>query len=166
VRKSYYSFDHGRYHFVVLDGDFKKDGSPYTPGNFAWTDTWIPEVQRRWLADDLNKARDRKTIVFIHQNLDCEDDPHGVKNAPQVRVVLERAGNVVAVLQGHKHTGGYRNIGGIHYCTLRAMVEGPTPRNNAYAIVTLDASDRIALQGFGRQKDVLLQPTAEHRRRP
>lgn len=157
IKKSYYSFDHGPYHFVVLDADFKKDGSPYMPGNFSWTDTWIAETQQRWLADDLKEARNRKTIVFIHQNLDCEDDPHGVKNAPQVRDILETSGNVLAVFQGHRHTGGYRKIGGIHYCTLRAMVEGPTRKNNAYAIVTLDPSGRITLQGFGRQKDITLK---------
>lgn len=154
VKRSYYSFDLGPYHFVVLDGCFRKDGASYRPGNFTWTDTWIPKAQQRWLADDLKKARDRKTIVFIHQNLDCEDDPHGVKNAAEVRRVLERSGNVSAVFQGHKHSGGYRRIGGIHYCTLRAMVEGPTAENNAYAVVTLDASGRIKLQGFGRQQDV------------
>ncbi len=156
-QRGYYSFDQGRFHFVVLDADFKKDGSPYTPGNFSWTDTWIHQPQQRWLAGDLEKAHPRKTLVFVHQNLDCEDEPHGVKNAPQVRRILENAGNVLAVFQGHKHSGGYRKIGGVPYCTLRAMVEGPTLQNNAYAVVTLDAADRITLEGFGRQKAVRLE---------
>ncbi len=157
AKKSYYSFDHGPCHLVVLDGNFKKDGSPYAAGNFSWTDTWIPDAQLRWLADDLKRASGRHVIVLIHQNLDCEDDAHGVKNAPRVREILEKAGNVRAVFQGHKHTGGYRKIGGIHYCTLRAMVEEPTTQNNAYAIVTVNASGQIALEGFGRQKDVAPQ---------
>ena len=50
--------------------------------------------------------------------------------------------------------GGYARIGDIHYCTLRAMVEKPTLKNNAYAIVTVDKSDRLRLEGFGRQKYV------------
>lgn len=154
VEKSYYSFDRGRYHFIVLDADFKRNGSPYAAGNFQWTDTWIHEAQQKWLADDLQKAGDKKSLVFVHQNLDRENDAHGVKNAPQVRDVLQQSGSVLAVFQGHKHSGGYQKIGGIHYCTLRAMVEGPGPENNAYAMVTLDRSDRITLQGFGRQKAV------------
>lgn len=157
VRRSYYSFDHGRYHFVVLDGDFKQDGSAYAPGNFSWTDTWIHQPQRQWLADDLNKAAGKRAIVFVHQNLDAENDVHGVKNAPQVRSILEKSGHVLAVFQGHKHTGGYKRIGGIHYCTLRAMVEGPGTENNAYAVVTLGPSDRITLEGFGRQKAVVIE---------
>lgn len=159
IKRSYYSFDAGRYHFVVLDADFKRDGSPYAPGNFSWTDTWIHPPQQKWLAEDLAKASPRKTIVLVHQNLDCEADPHGVKNAPQIRNILENAGNVLAVFQGHMHSGGYRKIAGIHYCTLRAMVELPltdaSTDNNAYAVVTLDGSDRITLEGFGRQGAVV-----------
>jgi len=158
VKKSYYSFDSGPFHFVVLDANFRRDGAPYAAGNFSWTDTWIHPPQQRWLADDLRQAAEKKTFVFLHQNLHQEDDPHGVKNAPQVRRVLESAGNVVAVFQGHMHTGGYANLGGIHYCTLKAMVEGPTLENNAYAIVTLDPSGRFTLEGHGRQPS--LPPTA------
>ena len=154
VKQSYYSFDSGRYHFVVLDGDFRKDGSPYRPGNFSWTDTWIHKPQQRWLTEDLQKARGKTTIVFVHQNLDKEKNPHGVKNAPELRTVLEKSGNVRAVFQGHMHSGGYAKLGGIHYCTLRAMVEGPTPKNNAYAVVRLDKRDRITLQAFGRQQNL------------
>jgi predicted phosphodiesterase len=154
VQKSYYSFDSGRYHFVVLDANFKKDGSPYAAGNFSWTDTWIHEPQQRWLAQDLQKARGRKTIVLVHQNLDKQEDPHGVKNAPELRGILEHSGNVLAVFQGHLHAGGYTRLAGIPYCTLRAMVEGPGAENNAYAVVTLDKQDRITLRPFGRQQSV------------
>ena len=154
IRKSFYSFDCDRFHFVVLDANFKRDGAPYAAGNFSWTDCWIPPPQQQWLAEDLRRAGEKKTFVFLHQNLHDEKDPHGVKNAPQVRRVLETAGNVVAVFQGHMHSGGYAKIGGIHYGTLRAMVEGPTLENNAYAVVSVDPSDRITFQGFGRQPNL------------
>jgi predicted phosphodiesterase len=154
VKKSFYSFDCARFHFVLLDANFRQDGTPYGAGNFAWTDTSIPRPQQQWLAEDLKRASGTKTFLFLHQNLHDEKDPHGVKNAPEVRAVLEAAGNVAAVFQGHMHSGGYVKINGIHYCTLKAMVEGPTLDNNAYAVVTLDASDRLTLEGFGRQGDV------------
>jgi 3',5'-cyclic AMP phosphodiesterase CpdA len=150
VKRSYYSFDHGPWHFVVLDADFRRDETPYGPGNFEWTDSWIPAAERQWLADDLTKAGGRKTIVFAHQNLHNETDAHGVKNAPEVRRILESAGNVVAVFQGHMHSGGHARLGGIDYCTLRAMVEGPGAANNAYAIVSLNDAG-IKFEGFGQQ---------------
>jgi alkaline phosphatase len=154
LKKNCYSFDHGRFHFVVLDANFKRDGSSYAAGDFVWTDTWIHKPQQRWLAEDLERAADKTTVVFVHQNLDNEQDPHGVKNAPEIRSILENSGNVSAVFQGHRHTGGYRKIAGIHYCTLRAMVEGLTTENNAYAIVTLGRHRRITLEGFAQQGPV------------
>jgi len=147
------SFDSGRYHFVVLDANFRKDGAAYDAGNFGWTDTYIHAPQREWLRRDLAKARGRKTILFVHQNLHDEKNAHGVKNAPETRSVLETAGNVLAVIQGHDHAGGYAKIEGIHYFTLKAMVEGPGLANNAYALVHVDERDRIRVEGFGRQKD-------------
>jgi alkaline phosphatase len=153
-KRSYYSFDCGDYHFVVLDANFKQDGTPYANGNFSWTDTWIPEPEQEWLKSDLAAAGDKKTIAFLHQNLHDEKNAHGVKNAPDVRRILEEAGNVVAVFQGHDHSGGYVKIGGIRYCTLKAMVEGPASENNSYAVVALDGAGGVRLEGFGRQKDV------------
>ena len=154
VKKSFHSFDHGGRHFIVLDANFKQDGTPYSAGNFTWTDTSIPAALQRWLADDLKRAGDKKTFVFLHQNLHDEKDPHGVKNAPQIRRILESAGNVAAVFQGHMHTGGYAKIGGVRYCTLAAMVEGAGLDNNAYAVALIDETGRPGLEGFGRQTDV------------
>ena len=154
VKKSFHAFDHGGHHFVILDANFKQDGTPYSEGNFTWTDTSIPTALQNWLADDLKRAGDKKTFVFLHQNLHDEKDPHGVKNAPQVRGILERAGNVEAVLQGHMHTGGYAKIGGIHYCTLAAMVEGSGLDSNAYSVALIDEGGRPRLEGSGRQADV------------
>jgi alkaline phosphatase len=157
IKKSFYSFDCAGFHFVVLDANFTRDGTPYAAGNFSWTDSWIHSPQQQWLAEDLGRSRGRKTFVFLHQNLHDENDPHGVKNAPDVRRILEGAGSVVAVFQGHMHSGGYAKVGAVHYCTLKAMVEGPGPGNNAFAVVTLNPSGGAALEGFGRQQDARME---------
>jgi predicted phosphodiesterase len=154
IKRGFYSFDRGRFHFVVLDANFRSDGSAYAAGNFSWTDAWIPRHEQQWLAQDLKQAGGKRAFLFLHQNLHDEKDAHGVKNAPEIRHLLEAAGNVTAVFQGHMHSGGYTKKGGIHYCTLRAMVEGPTLKNNAYAVVTLDRPEGLRLEGFGRQKEV------------
>jgi alkaline phosphatase len=54
------------------------------------------------------------------------------------------------------HTGGYAQLEGIHYCTLRAMVEGPGVENVAHGVVVIDETDRVKLEGFGRQPDLAL----------
>ncbi len=149
-RKSYYSFNLAGYHFVILDACFRSDGQPYGRKNFNWTDANIPPAEIEWLRSDL-KRTPNKSIVFVHQRLDVEP-PLGVRSAAEVRKVLEESGKVLAVLQGHDHKGGHQQLGGIHYCTLAAMVEGSGPENNAYAVMDIMPGDMIRITGFRKQK--------------
>lgn len=149
-KRSYYSFDLKGSHFVVLDACFRADGQPYGRQNFQWTDSNIPPAEIEWLRADLKRAAN-KAIVFVHQRLDAEP-PLGVKNAAEVRAVLEQSGNVLAVFQGHDHRGDYNEINRIAYCTLTAMVEGSGPENNAYAVVDVLPGDTVRVTGFRRQR--------------
>ncbi len=148
--KSYYSFDRGGYHFVVLDSCFRSDGQPYGRRNFKWTDANVPPAELDWLKADLQSNRS-PVIVFAHQRLDVSNN-HGVRNNAEVRKVLESAGNVLAVFQGHSHQNDLKTIGGIHYCTLVAMVEGSGEANNGYSVMELDEQGTIRLTGFRKQK--------------
>lgn len=149
--KSYYSFDSGEFHFVVLDSCFRSDGQPYGRKNFVWTDPNVPPAELQWLRDDLKQTK-KKTVVFAHQRLDVSTQ-HGVKNAEDVRSVLEESGNVLAVFQGHSHKNDHNDIGGIHYCTLVAMVEGTGADNNGYSMLHLANDGTITVEGFRKQAD-------------
>jgi alkaline phosphatase len=148
--KSYYSFDRGGFHFVVLDSCFRSDGQPYGRKNFQWTDANIPAAEIEWLEGDL-KASDKPVIVFAHQRLDVSNS-HGVKNNADVRKVLEASRRVLAVFQGHSHQNDLKEIGGIHYCTLVAMVEGSGAKNNGYSVMEIEPNGTIQLTGFRNQK--------------
>ncbi|MCY2988752.1 MAG: metallophosphoesterase [Planctomycetota bacterium] len=148
-RDSYYSFDVGGYHFVVLDACFRQDGQPYGRQNAEWTDANIPAAELAWLHADLSKTS-AKTIVFVHQCLDV-GQPYGIKNAPEVRKILEASGQVLAVLQGHRHHSDYRELARIHYCTLVAMVDGSGPEKNGYALVDVLTDGTIRIKGFRQQ---------------
>ena len=149
-KASFYSFDTNGVHFIVLDACFRSDGEPYGRKNFDWTDSSIPTAEVEWLRADLKQTA-HKTVVLVHQRLDVKP-PLGIKNAPEVRKVLEESGKVVAVLQGHDHKGDYKKIGAVHYCTLQAMIEGSGPENNAYAVMDISPDDTIRIRGFRRQK--------------
>ena len=154
--KSHYSFDYNGVHFVVLDANYKSDGTDYDHGNFDWTDANIPPAELKWLRRDLAESR-RAAIVLIHQLLDGTGSYY-VKNAIEVRQVLEQSGNVLAVLQGHHHDGSYNLINGIHYYTLKAMVEGPGPENNSYAIVEVRPDMSVIVTGYSKAVDKQLDP--------
>lgn len=148
--KSYYSFSQGGIHFVVLDACFRSDGVPYSRKNFQWTDANIPAEEREWLRTDLSNSR-QPTIVFVHQRLDVNDS-HGVRDNAEVRRILESSGQVLAVFQGHSHKNAYNEIGGIHYCTHVAMVEGSGKGNNAYSVIEVLQDGTIEVIGVRQQE--------------
>ena len=150
-KKSYYSFDSGNFHFIVLDSCFRTDGQPYGRKNFEWTDPNIPMAELDWLRADL-KSTSKKTVVFAHQRLDVSS-VYGVKNAPAVRKILEDSKQVLAVFQGHSHENDHKEIGGIHYCTLVAMIEGSGVSHNGYSVMKLSDDGSIRLDGFRNQGD-------------
>ena len=154
--QSYYAFERGGVHFVVLDACFRGDGQPYGRRNSHWTDANIPPAEIEWLAADL-KAADKPAIVFVHQRLDVSGD-YGVRNAPEVRRVLEGSGRVLAVFQGHSHENDYREIHGIHYTVLRAMIEGPAVADNGYSLLSIARDGTLELTGFRQQRNYRLNP--------
>jgi alkaline phosphatase len=149
ARKEFYSFDRGGFHLVILDGCFRPDGVAYGAKNSKWDESEIPLEQRQWLAADLAKAGG-PTLVFVHQRLDL-GPPYGVRSAPAVREILEQSAKVLAVFQGHQHQNDHRVVGGIHYCTLAAMVDGTGVENTAYGLMDVYSDGALKLAGFGRQ---------------
>ena len=144
----FYSFDSNELHFVVLDANYMADGSDYDRGNFDWTDANISGEEIDWFKNDL-AVSSRPVIVFIHQQLDGEGS-HYVKNASEVRQILQESERVLAVFQGHNHAGHYSYIENIHYYTLKAMIEGTGDKNNSYAIVEVYDNHNIAISGYRR----------------
>jgi 3',5'-cyclic AMP phosphodiesterase CpdA len=154
--ESAYSFDAGGMHFVILDSCFRHDGVAYGRKNSNWDDANIPPDQIDWLRADLTEAQ-KPTIVFAHQRLDGSNR-HCVKNAADVRRVFEQSGQVLAVFQGHSHQNDYKHLGGIHYATLVAMVEGHGEENSGYALADIAHDGTIHIRGFRRQSNYDWQP--------
>ncbi len=147
--ETYYSFNVRGVHFVVLDANFRSDGTGYDSGNFDWREAVVPASQLQWLSKDL-ASTSFPTIVFVHQLLDADEGPVYVRNAADVRSVLEHSQRVLAVFQGHHHAGSYRQVNGLHYYTLKAVIDGSGPENNAYAIVSVHDDGSVSVQGMRR----------------
>lgn len=123
MERDYYSFDHGGWHFVVLNSmeEFEGENGPaYRPA--------LGQEQRAWLAQDLGAARGRPTVCVTHVAMFChigQIDAHPemkamhgkvIQDTQDVRLILERH-NVKAVLQGHTHMTEDFTFNGIHYLT-------------------------------------------------
>lgn len=149
------SFEAAGVTFVSLDACFREDGTPYARKNFDWKDANVTKAELAWLEAELGKASG-PVIVFAHQRLDL-DKAHAVRNAAEVRSLLEKSGKVLAVFQGHSHKNDYQQIASIHYATLVAMVEGSGAENSGYTMLDVLADGSLRLNGFRRQVDRRLE---------
>ncbi len=146
--RAFYAVRRGGVRFIALDACYTKAGADYDRGNFDWRDTNVPAAELDWLRGEL-AASAEPVIVLAHQRLDGAGDVY-VKNSAAVREALEASGKVLAVFQGHDHPGARATLGGIHYYTLKAVVEGSGPENNAYAIVEVHSDLNISVLGYRR----------------
>ena len=84
------------------------------------------------------------------------EGPVFVKNAAEVRRILQASNRVLAVFQGHDHDGDYRLLDGIPYYTLKAVVEGHGPDNNSYAIVEVQPDRSLTVTGYRKASSMRL----------
>ncbi|HEY1081792.1 MAG TPA: metallophosphoesterase [Prosthecobacter sp.] len=145
----YSSFEQNGVRFILLDACYREDGTAYGRNNAHWQDTHIPAQEISWLRDELARATG-PVIILAHQRLD-HDTPHAVKNAAEVREVLEKSKKVLAVFQGHSHKNDLQTIAGIPYVTLVAMIEGTGMESSGYTLLDIHADTSLRLHGFRRQ---------------
>ncbi len=174
--KSYYSFDKGGIHFIVLDPNYKADGNALSgvPGaagaGYTWKDTFIPESEVSWLKQDLAASKG-PVIILTHQLLNPQEQVDAdfelelkVPNADEVRSILEKSGRVLAVFGGHYHSGGYQFYRGIHYVTLQGNVAfgNDVSHHNQYDTVEVNRNGsnyQLIISGNGKCKSFSLSST-------
>ena len=144
----HYAFTRGGVTFIVLNGCYNAKGEPYAPGNWEWDDARIPAWEMAWLRERLAEATG-DVVVFTHQRLDpSADERHLMKNADEVRGVLEASGKVRAVFTGHQHSGGGSTVNGIVYYSLRGLVLNQGLEENSYAVASVYPSGKIVVTGY------------------
>jgi predicted phosphodiesterase len=177
--KYYYSWNNNGVHFIVIDAGYRTNGSQYsgisgTPGfGYTWDDANVPKEEVKWLADDL-VANKLPTIMFTHQLLNPQDiiesgfdTNHLIKNSAEIRGVLEKSGQVIAVFSGHYHDGGIQNVSGINYIVLQANAAygNDTSYHNQYATVEVYKNDKnykIEIKGNGNQKTYIINAVSQY----
>lgn len=119
---------------IFLDACYRSDLRRFDVAGVDWKDSNLPPEQLEFLEKTLN-ASAKPCVIFLHENLDngVQID-HIIKNAEDVRAILEASGKVKLVIQGHYHPGADHIINGIRYLTLPAMCEGT---ENRYLILEL-----------------------------
>ncbi|MNS45618.1 hypothetical protein D3C72_780920 [compost metagenome] len=92
-------------------------------------------------------------IVLCHYPV-YPENAHNMWDAPRILELLGAHPSVVAWFNGHNHEGNYGVLGHTHFVNFKGMVD--TPDQNTFAIADVFA-DRIAIRGFGREEDRVLE---------
>jgi len=172
----YYDYAVKGWRYVVLDGNDvsfhaypegsteAKHASEYYIENKISSPKWngaIGAPQLAWLKTVLEQAQgdNEPVILFCHFPIYPENN-HNLWNADEVMTLLESYPCVKAYINGHNHRGNYGKKGGIHYVTLKGMVETET---NSYAVIKV-SDDTIDIVGYGREKSrsLPIQPDSAH----
>ena len=172
----YYDYEVKGWRYVVLDGNDvsfhaypdgsaeAKHASEYYIENKISSPKWngaIGAPQLAWLKTVLEQAQgdNEPVILFCHFPIYPENN-HNLWNADEVMTLLESYPCVKAYINGHNHRGNYGKKGGIHYVTLKGMVETET---NSYAVIKV-SDDTIDIVGYGREKSrsLPIQPDSAH----
>jgi manganese-dependent ADP-ribose/CDP-alcohol diphosphatase len=161
----YYSKSFNNYRFIVLDGNdvsfhaYEK-GSPeylaagkYYKENKIRSPKWngaIGSAQMKWLKDQLELAESQKekVVLFCHFPVYPVNN-HNLWNSQEVKNLLESYSCVKAYINGHNHKGNYGENSGVHYLTMKGMVENKKP---TFSIMEL-SKNVIAIKGFGAEKN-------------
>jgi predicted phosphodiesterase len=119
-----YTFDRFGFHFIVIDCT----PNPYIPANIE-----CDSILREWVAADLAAHSDMPTFIFSHYNMwergwnamfDTTRHYAEYAGMSRLRGVLEDAGNVVAVVNGHVHANRVEVHNGIYYIDIGATLVG------------------------------------------
>ncbi len=165
LKSGYYDLEMGGWRFVVLDGNDisfhahaagskgRREAERYYAKHAAGAPRWngaIGAEQLAWLRGVLQAATEmgERAIVLCHFPV-FPANKHNLWNAAEVLAVLRDFPCVQAYLSGHNHAGGYGRSGGIHFLTLRGMVDTAA---TAYAVLEI-REERIDVLGYGRETE-------------
>lgn len=117
IKSTYYAFDRGKWHFVVLTCDFR-----------------MKDEELRWLEQDLFENKSRPTIIFQHLHFIplglSQLEFYGFDLASKNRLIdlMTRHGNVKYYFNGHVHNGIQpsvkmsKSFRGIHFVTVPTII--------------------------------------------
>ena len=169
LENRYYDFEVSGWRFVALDGNdvsfhaYPEDSEQYRMAadyyekNEIKSPKWngaIGDKQYLWLKNVLEKSCEvgEKVVLYCHFPI-FPENPHNLWNAEKIVNLIKAYPCVKAYINGHNHEGNYGFQDGVHYLTLKGMVD---TEETSYAVLDI-IDDQIKLNGFGRQEDRLLE---------
>ena len=165
LEQRYYDFTRKGWRFIAIDGndvslyawpkgdprtkaaaEYYKSLNPRPP---SWNGA-LGDEQLKWIEAQLQAATKAKERVMLFCHFPVfPKNSHNLWNAAVLTDLLARYPCVAAYLNGHNHAGNYGQLNGIHYLTLKGMVD---TEKTSYAVIEV-YTDRLVVKGFGRETE-------------
>jgi predicted phosphodiesterase len=167
IQNRYYSFSEGNWRFIVLDGNDLSFHGGLTEEKKKQTDSlynslkdedleymqkWnggLSQMQLNWVKSELELATKNKERVGFYCHFPIyPEEIHNLWNRKDLMDLISQYSCVKLYINGHNHAGAYEAINGIHFLTLKGMVE--TADNSSFAMATF-SKDTVLIRGYGRE---------------
>ncbi len=165
LKQRYYDFSRKGWRFIAIDGndislyawpkddprtkaatEYHKSLKPCPP---SWNGA-LGDEQLKWIEAKLKTATKAKERVMLFCHFPVyPKNGHNLWNDKTLTDLLARYPCVAAYLNGHNHAGNYGQSDGIHYLTLKGMVD---TEQSSYSVIEVYA-DRLVVKGFGRETE-------------
>ncbi len=165
LKQRYYDFSRKGWRFIAIDGndislyawpkddprtkaatEYHKSLKPCPP---SWNGA-LGDEQLKWIEAKLKNATKAKERVMLFCHFPVyPKNGHNLWNDKTLTDLLARYPCVAAYLNGHNHAGNYGQSDGIHYLTLKGMVD---TEQSSYSVIEVYA-DRLVVKGFGRETE-------------
>ena len=95
----------------------------------------IDDEQLKWFEKELDEAKDDTVLIFMHVPViePFASAGHRLLNANEVRTIIEKHKNPIAVFQGHYHATMIKQFDNVLYISTPSLVSYP----NAFRIITV-----------------------------
>lgn len=169
LESRYYDFNVGKWRFLILDTNdvslyahpsgSERDKSSHAiyeslGGKLPTYNGAIGQAQLDWIEAKLTQSeKDGETVILHSHHPVYPYNNHTAWNSREIVALLEKHACVAAYINGHNHNGAYGFKKGIHYLTLKGMVD---TEDTAYSVITI-FSDRLQVKGTGRQDNYVLE---------
>ena len=127
TRKSYYSF--------VPQKGYKVIGLDSIIDTRVTANGEIDSEQLKWLDEELKKSKKDIVLIFIHVPIvePFPSEGHRLLNAGEVKALIEKYNNPIAVFQGHYHANKITQHDNVLYVSSPSLVSYP----NAFRIINI-----------------------------
>ncbi len=165
----YYDFAVGKWRFLILDTNdvslyaypagskrAKESQAIYESlgGKLPKYNGGIGEAQMKWIEEKLEASSRKGETVILHSHHPVYPfTSHAAWNAREVVDLIQRFDCVAAYINGHNHAGAYGFKKGVHYLTLKGMVD---TEETSYSVISV-YPDLLQVKGTGRQDDYFLE---------